>query len=315
MKIHCSIAVVALVLPTLSLASYWESPYLKSFDEAQAECAQYQRLSDETVEQYASNGYPDDNCVRELVHCSVLNVNAWNETTGIKDHVIRQFFVPSPSDSFYQDRTQECLRETVACLPNHDQIGRAYKSFLCYYRNYGNVAQEQQFVPFKNSTRKDLYKDAICIKSVPRSVVHQFANGDILNTEQFSEVYYAYVIRTGLYDPEVGINFERTYAMFGNPQIISEKIRCCETAVRRQYHEEPKRLVESFKQCLQFYVTSLATIQEAAQELIEETPEAYAPKTSPPSCSRCGAPAPCKTCGINDTRFNIYRPCYNGQCN
>lgn len=315
MKIQHTITVVALMLPTLTLAAFWESPFLKSLGEAQQECAEYQGISNETVEHYARNGYPDSSCVRELVHCIVFTVNAWNEISGIQDHVISQFFNPAPSDSSYQDRTKDCLRETVDCLPKHDQAGRAYNSFLCYYRNYGNVVQERKYVPYFDSIRERYYKDFFVVKSVPRNVLRQFAAGDILNTEQFAGVYYTYALGAGFYDLVDGLNLERVYVQFGIPEILSESTRCCVTSVRRQYPEGPKRVEETFKQCLQQLLPSLQTIQKAAQEYLEETPEHVLPLPSPPSCHKCGSPAPCKTCEITDIpRFNVHRPCYNGQC-
>lgn len=315
MKLQSTLATVALILPTLSLAAFWESPFLKSLGEAQQECAEYQRLSNETVERYSRNGYPDDSCARDFVFCIVFTLNAWDLESGIRDHVISQFFKPSHTDSKYEDRTQDCLRETVDCLPKHDQKGRAYKSFLCYYRNYGNVVQERKYVPYFDSTRELYYRDSIIVKSVPRDVLQQYAAGDILNSEQFAEVYYTYVLGSGYYDPEVGVNLERTYVQFGNPEILSESTRCCEASVRRQYQEEPKRLAETFKQCFQHLLPSLETIKKVSKQLLEETPENVLPLPSSPSCSKCGSPAPCKTCGITEIpRFNVYRPCYNGQC-
>lgn len=315
MKLQSAFATVALMLPTLTLAAFWESPFLKSIEEAQQECVTYQRLSNETVERYARSGYPDDSCARELVYCIVYTLNAWDFTNGIRDPVISQFFKPSHTDSKYEDRTKECLRETVDCLPKHDQEGRAYKSFLCYYRNYGNVVQERKYVPYFDKTRELYYRDSLIVKSVPRNILHKFAAGDILCTEEFAEVYYTYVLGAGFYDPEVGINLERAYVQFENPELLSESTKCCEASVRRQYQEEPKRLAETFKQCLQHLLPSLETIKKVAKEFLAETPENVLPLPSSPSCIKCGSPSPCKTCGITEIpRFNVHRPCYNGQC-
>ncbi|KAL9707363.1 hypothetical protein quinque_010881 [Culex quinquefasciatus] len=184
MKIQHTITTVALMLPTLTLAAFWESPFSKSLGEAQQECAEYQGLSNETVEHYARNGYPDNSCVRELVHCIVFTVNAWNEVSGIQDHVISQFFNPAPSDSSYQDRTKDCLRESVDCLPKHDQAGRAYNSFLCYYRNYGNVVQERKYVPYFDVIRERYYKDSFVVKSVPLNTAKQITLKDEVDSEQ-----------------------------------------------------------------------------------------------------------------------------------
>lgn len=315
MKIQTAFATVALMLPTLTLAAFWESPFLKSVADVQQECADYQRLSNETVERLARSGYPDDSCTRELVFCMVFSLNAWDASSGMRDYVMSQFFKPSPTDSKYEDRTQDCLRETVDCLPKHDQELRAYKSFLCYYRNYGNVVQERKYVPYFESTRELYYRDALIVKSVPRNVLHQFAAGDILGTEQFAEVYYTYVVGAGFYDAENGVNLERGYVQFGNPELLSESTKCCAASVRRQYQEEPKRLVETFKQCLQHLLPSLDTLKKVAKDYLEETSENLLPLPSPPSCSKCGSPAPCKTCvNTEHPRFNVHRPCYNGQC-
>ncbi|EDS40536.1 conserved hypothetical protein [Culex quinquefasciatus] len=313
MKVLSTSMVVALVLPALTLAVHWEDPFIKSFADAQKECVGYLRLTDETLERYIKSGYPDEHSTRKLIHCILVNLHAWDQVNGITDYVFSQFFDPAPSDSCNKNRTEECLYENVARIPLHEQLKRAHRSFLCYYRNFGNINEGNHFIPYSNATQKQHYKESFEIQDVTRTVLQQWADGDIVDTPQFSEVFFTFVTRTGFYNPDWGFDLDRVYVQTGNSAIITEETRSCEASVRKQYCEEPKRVAQTFKQCLKDNVPSLPLIQEAAKEILESIPVPPCPSSAPssPPCYSCGAPSPCKSC---NQRFNADRPCYNGQC-
>lgn len=306
---------LAVVLSAFTFANHWQEPFTKSFNEAQKQCVSYLRLTDETLERYIKSGYPDEHSTRKLVHCILTNLHAWDEADGIKDYVFSQFFVPSPADTCYKNRTEDCLCETVSRVPQHEQLKRAHRSFLCYYRNYGNIDDGKHFVPYSNATQKQHFKESFDVQDVPRSVLQQWADGYIVDTPEFAEAYYTFVLHSGFYSPDDGFDLDRVYVQVGNPAVNSEETRDCEASVRKQFCEEPKRLVQSFKQCLKDNVPTLGLIQDAAKELLSVVPvfSCDVGSAAPlPPCYSCGAPSPCKTCS---QRFDGNRPCYNGQCN
>lgn len=323
MNFSSILLLVAVALPALVIAEHWQSPFLKTFLAAQQECTTYLRLTNETLDRYVKSGYPDEESTRKLVHCILVNVNAWDDAEGIKDYVIKNFFNPCPADSQNEQRAQQCLRETVSPLTRRDQLKRAHRSFLCYYRNYGNIVPQAQFVPYSKVTRKEHIKESIAIENIPRSSLEQYAKGNILDVPDFAEVIFTYTVRTGYYEPDNGMNIGRLFTQFGIPELLCEKTKCCEANVRKQFCDEPARILQTFKQCYASILPTSGEVQEVAQELIAGPPPppcgnppppcaSALPSPPPPPCSRCGSPSPCSSC---NRRFPLHpRPCYNGQC-
>ncbi|XP_055542741.1 uncharacterized protein LOC129728329 [Wyeomyia smithii] len=304
---------LSLVLPALCQSLHWVSPNLKSLADAQQQCASYLRLSNETVERYVKNGYPDEPSVRKLVHCLLINLNVWDNNNGIKEYVIRNYLQPSPSDCCYVNRTQACIQKELCQVPQTDNVARAYWSFVCYYQHFGNLINEKQFVPYTELERQQHVIEAFSIENIPRQVLENFSRGSIICASQLPELLYTLFVRVGFYDPEMGFNLDRLYTQFGNSDLLSNNTRACEANVRQRYCYEPNRLSETFQQCLMNSISTLQLIQDVAKQALEQPSSPCStcgspapcnrcsPTTRPPpapvsACSSCGAPAPCNRC-------------------
>lgn len=265
-----TVLLIAFAIPTV-LAVHWKSPNFKSFNVALQECAEYQRLNKETVVQYSRNNFPDQYGVRNLIHCTLINLNVWDKTTGIKEYAFRNFFQPRYADSCYENRTRACLQNIVAPISAKDQLIRTYRSFQCYYHNYGEISQGTYFLPYSNSARLQAIKDSLTIQNVPRSVLQQYAKGVILDSAEFPDAYYTFVIRIGVYDPQIGFLTGPLYTELGDPGILLEKTKNCEQSIRQLYFSEPAVVFEVFKQCYINYLPALPLFQKAASELLQES--------------------------------------------
>uniref|UniRef100_A0A182N0X3 Uncharacterized protein n=1 Tax=Anopheles dirus TaxID=7168 RepID=A0A182N0X3_9DIPT len=88
-------AVVACLAGTSqALGKYEPLPHyvtLKSYQEAQAECAVYLQVPDDRLQRYLREGYPDEPEVHCLVLCVLENLRAWQNGT-LQEHVLANYF-------------------------------------------------------------------------------------------------------------------------------------------------------------------------------------------------------------------------------
>uniref|UniRef100_A0A182N0X4 Uncharacterized protein n=1 Tax=Anopheles dirus TaxID=7168 RepID=A0A182N0X4_9DIPT len=90
-----AVALVAIVGTTQALGNYEPLPHyvtLKSFQEAQAECAVYLQVPDDRLQRYLREGYPDEPEVHCLVLCVLENLRAWQNGT-LQEHVLANYFL------------------------------------------------------------------------------------------------------------------------------------------------------------------------------------------------------------------------------
>ncbi|XP_053692069.1 uncharacterized protein LOC128740546 [Sabethes cyaneus] len=316
MQALLSVILLALAVPALSQNLNWISPNLKSLADAQQQCASYLRLTNETVARFVKNGYPDEPSVRKLVNCILINLNAWDNDSGIKEYVIRNYLHPYSTDCCYANRTQTCLQKALCQIPRTDNIARAYSSFLCYYQHYGNLVDEKQFVPYREQTIYQHFIEAFLIENISRQTLENFSKGNILCATELPDLLYTLFVRVGLYDLESGFNLDRLYTQFGNEDLICNNTRLCQVNVRQKYYEEPTRLSETFKQCLMNSIPTLQYMQQYAKQILDQPTSTCnicgspapcdrchttPPPTPAPACSSCGAPAPCHRCPVNPT--------------
>nr|XP_029708837.1 cell wall protein DAN4-like [Aedes albopictus] len=272
MKYQLLTTLVAITFCLSLAAEDWQSPQLKTFSSSQQECAVYLLLPNETAQRCVSNGYPDEWPCRKLINCILVQFHAFDELTGIKDHVITNFFDPSGAPSDYVSRTQECLRTTV---PNHCQgqpFERAYRSFQCYYRNYGSLLTDTvRFIPYEQVDRIQHLKEAFSIANTSCKAIKDFSEGHGFNVEEISDPLYVLAVRTGFYDHAHGPYTDRLYTQFGSPNLLSEATRQCITRVSQQYSTEPILVTQLFFQCVEEDISTEALFTETARQILATT--------------------------------------------
>ncbi|EAT34017.1 AAEL013720-PA [Aedes aegypti] len=246
----------------LSITSYvkaedYEAPRLKTLATIEQECAGYLLLSNETLRSYIAASFPKDSTVQKLVHCFLVNMNAWDDETGIKDYVIRNYFKPSDTDSSYESRTQCCLRDKVSNLDRCAVFERAYHSFICYYQNYGNLVPEAQFIPWYQVDREKNLREVFLIEGITRAQLSKFQKSEERNPKEYPILYYMDVIRNAFYDPSTGHDLGRLYTQYGIQELLADETRQCLDTVSRNFFEEPTRAYQGYDQCLRKYLTCM----------------------------------------------------------
>lgn len=244
----------------------------KSFPNALGECAEYLEIPETTLKQYVDDSYPDCAVVHKLIHCAMVNLCAWNDTTGIKEHVMEGFFAPHPNDTCFLKVTQNCIQESLLPLSPEAHNSRAYAVFKCYLRHYGDLVHEAKFVPNEHLEFDQLIQDCFTLASIPRDELIQYSRGNIIDGASFPRGFLIGCVRLGYYSLQTGVNLGTFYAQFGNREILSQQTReCCERSAREHCDEDhATRLYYIFRNCLVDIVPTLGLVQKYAKSLVGE---------------------------------------------
>nr|XP_019543763.2 uncharacterized protein LOC109414409 [Aedes albopictus] len=267
------ITLIALSITITFAVEDWNSPQLKSFSAAQQECAVYLLLSNETVQRYADNGYPDEFHSRKLINCILYQLHAFDEVTGVRDHVISSFFLSPGGCSEHIKRTQECLNSTVPerCC-EETPFERTYRTFQCYYRHYGSLLTDVvRFLPYEPARamyRIKLVFDSLSMVNTSCKALREFSVKQGFIVENISHALYTLGLRSGFYDLEHGLYVDRLYAQFGKLSLLSETTRQCLVRVSQQYNTEPLRVTQLVLQCVEQDISTQGWLTVAAQQIL-----------------------------------------------
>ncbi|EAT48661.1 AAEL000350-PA [Aedes aegypti] len=285
----CLIFMLPLVALQSSLAlEHLETSRWKSFREAELESAEYLFITNETLERYRSNGYPDEPSVRKLIGAIMVVLNAAFEKLNlIKDYVISKYFIPNTVDCLYKQHTKECLDRNVATLDPSDRLGRAYQTFQCYYKNYGGIKVDVDWVPYHYSEVVQIVEDCLYITNASNESLHQYCRGEYATNAGYQNVVYCYFVRNGFYDKSTGFNVQRIYNQLGANNLIDDGTEKCITQVVNHHCKEPFRSMRVFLDCVVRYVPSSAAITEAASNILGNPPECVVPPSPPPKTQPC----------------------------
>ncbi|KAL9705653.1 hypothetical protein quinque_009171 [Culex quinquefasciatus] len=248
-----------------SLAHYTE---YKSFPEALSECAEYFEVSNCTLNRIIDDHYPRNELVQRLVYCSLINLGAWDiEKHSERSHVLQGFFKPAAGDSCYQNRTQNCLKDIGHTCKDHAE--RAYEAFQCYYRQYGNLVDDAQYVPLELNELYTLVSTGFAIQNHPRCVLVEYSKGNILDEPNFPRTLLTGSVRGGYYSRQRGINIENMYVQFGVPELVTAETRqCCDAALKEVCDgSDAVKLHRIFKNCLKDIIPTLKLVEECAEYL------------------------------------------------
>lgn len=268
---------VVVLLAMISIVSSEDAqPHLphytiyKSFPSALAECAQYYELSSCSLNRIVQESYPNEPNVRRLIRCALINVRSWNDTTGVQEQVMNSYFNPTPEDTCYLNRTRDCI-ERSRQLPGGDRDvqTRAYDAFICYYRQYGNLNETEQFLPFTDEESDQLMISVLSITEVSQEALVQFSEGNILDNKEFPAVLYTLYVRVGFYQDRIVP--QHLYIQFGNPELLSPQTeQCIEAAVNSLPCEadDKDQVYRIFRNCLVGITRTLELTQSVSRQLL-----------------------------------------------
>ncbi|XP_053674148.1 general odorant-binding protein 45-like [Anopheles nili] len=188
----------------------------RSFDETVQECAQLLSIDSSKMVSLRYGTMPNDDDTKRLLRCVGVNARFWSDHTGLRKDMLARYFLADAFDRQNVNRTQICL-DRLPSLPVDPAGCRelAYKSFLCFYLNYGNLRRERVFVPLDHLQL--LHVAARCMD------VHQIAPADLMSLSTTEMDGNAKVhclvrcigIRTGVYTDRQGVNVELMYGQYG----------------------------------------------------------------------------------------------------
>ncbi|XP_001649880.2 uncharacterized protein LOC5565526 [Aedes aegypti] len=198
-----------------------------SFDISLRVCAEYFLVSNETIDGYYQQGFPEIEEVKQLLRCAMINLGAYDDTFGPLEYVLGNVFKPCPSDTEYAERTRSCVKKALDSICPSDVFSRAYASFMCYYRGYGNLITDEFFIP---NSLLELTQMMLFVQSslnLPDEVLVQYSQGNILNEPNFPNVLYVWAVRGGYFSVDEGIQLENLYIQYGIPGLLSQETRQC----------------------------------------------------------------------------------------
>ncbi|KXJ76633.1 hypothetical protein RP20_CCG009315 [Aedes albopictus] len=276
----------------------------RSFDTYFRECGEYFEVPNCTLDEYVVNAYPDEPEVQNLIHCVLVGSRSWHDASGVVENVMSNFFNPAPEDTCYADRTRECVQNSQ--VPCDSNVTLAYKAFQCYYRQYGNLNQSDQFMPCSDRELQVLVNASIAFVNVPRCELLQYSVGAILDQAHFAELIYVILLRGGFYYTDRTLALNTLYTQFGNPELLTpETQQCVDASIAAWDGQTQKDLAYViFVNCLQKIVPLLQLIQDVATSLV----------TAPPS--PCPPPSTTSTTTTTTTTTtppppSTAAPCYN----
>nr|XP_019537223.2 general odorant-binding protein 45-like [Aedes albopictus] len=169
----------------------------KSLSEVNVECGLYS---------------PSGSC---LARCVTLLTRDWNDTAGLSP-VYDRFYRPDPNDHCNSNRTQRCLSDLGARVASEVKCLRASGSVQCYLDQYGEVIMnaprfvkptplQQQLIIWECGAMLGLSGDQI-LRSIDDSGY---------SMHETRCLYRCYLIRSGMYTDEGGLNMERFYVACG----------------------------------------------------------------------------------------------------
>ncbi|XP_058816393.1 uncharacterized protein LOC131679675 [Topomyia yanbarensis] len=295
MRSILAILLSGLVACSMVLCKLPHYTVFKSFPTALRECAEYFQMPNCTLRNYIEQDYPDEPIVKKLLHCTMVNLASWDDGTGIREFVFRNFFRPIPEDSCYENRTRECVQHSLQYLNDDCFNSRAYETFKCYYRHFGDLVTSDQYIPNEKLQLQQLVQTSLIIESLPRSVLARYCKGDILDEPHFPDLMLAIFIRGGYYSLDGGIQLENIYTQLGDPELLTPQTRQCCEAVGSSFcgSSHAEKLHQIGRRCLFEITPTVQLVQEAAKLLIGDDPSCgcgIEPLPPPSSCDCSGGP-------------------------
>ncbi|XP_053691979.1 general odorant-binding protein 69-like [Sabethes cyaneus] len=265
MKGLATILVLAMY-SSLVLADLPHYTTYKSFQTAFYECAEYYRVPNCTVRRYIEQSYPPEDEVKKLIRCTLIDLGSWDDASGVREYVLRNYFVPSPDDTCYERRTRECL----ANLDYYCDLSRAYESFKCFYRYYGELVTDDKFVPNEQLELQQLALTSLTIANLPYEVLVQYCKGDIEGEQHFPELLFLILVRGGYYSTQNGWNLANWYTQLGDDSLLDPYTQQCidDVAKEKCNADEVEKLFTTWQRCLSQYTLISQYIQQAAKTLV-----------------------------------------------
>uniref|UniRef100_A0A182NEN1 Uncharacterized protein n=1 Tax=Anopheles dirus TaxID=7168 RepID=A0A182NEN1_9DIPT len=276
------IGLLSLLCVQASLAS---NCTIASFDEALRECVTQLGISPERIEkEYSVLLYPADRDSMCLVRCIGVLLRFWNDTTGLREATIRQYYQPAPEDHSYLNRTRTCLEALEPTVT--DVCERAHRSFLCYHQQYGYLQKQDRYIPKTALEMRQIQQDCLDVFGLPEKRLEQYQEGHFPDDPETQCFVRCVGLRTGLYTDQHGPNVDRLYIQCescADERIFRERATECIAAQRHHKLSKCTAAYRTLYQCFRDDQLDLyARITTTAVPSSTST-KTTAPTTKPPT--------------------------------
>ncbi|XP_062541848.1 general odorant-binding protein 45-like [Armigeres subalbatus] len=235
----------------------------KSFHTALQQCAEYLLIPENNLQHYINSSFPNDPSVQRLIRCSLMLLGCWDDSTGVRVHVIENFFQPDPKDCNHIRRARECVRKNTT----DSVFSPAYVTFQCYYQQFGHLKlYNEQFIPLRSYELMQLVETALEISNLPWFVPTQYVAGDILYEPHFPPVLLFIFLQGGFYGTETGFDLQRLYTQFGAEPLLTVGVRQClaEIVKVEKARDHEAIVIKAMQRCLQDVIPLLPVVAEVA---------------------------------------------------
>uniref|UniRef100_A0A182LTZ3 Uncharacterized protein n=1 Tax=Anopheles culicifacies TaxID=139723 RepID=A0A182LTZ3_9DIPT len=222
-----------------------------TFDEALQECVTQLGIPSERLnKEYKLLLYPSDRDSMCLVRCIGVLLRFWNDTTGIREQTIRQYYQPDPEDHCYQNRTRICLDALEPSVT--DVCERAHRSFLCYHQQFGYLQRNDRYIPKTALEMGQIQQDCLDVFGLSSRRLKQYQDGHFPDDPETQCFVRCVGLRTGLYTDEHGPNVDRLYIQCdscADEAVFRERASECIAAQRRHKLSKCTAAYRTLYQC------------------------------------------------------------------
>lgn len=234
------------------------------------ECAKILRFPETAVDQTIKNHFRCDEQTKQLVHCAMIQLHTWEDGTGLLRSAITQFFQPTSYEGLFEIRTDICLVRDLAFVHKCDVITEAYVTFSCFYREYGFLASNVNFVTFKQPQLISVMSTSLAIANVPKSALRRLTVENVFSVPEAHCLLYIFSLRAGFYNDIGGVLLYSLYSQFGNETLVQfGKITCVEKLLQTARFSDRCGLVNTvFDVCLMDTIPINELIKTTAKHLL-----------------------------------------------
>uniref|UniRef100_A0A2M4BP08 Putative odorant binding protein n=1 Tax=Anopheles marajoara TaxID=58244 RepID=A0A2M4BP08_9DIPT len=317
----CLALCAALVLPLTAQANDVKGVIVeKSFLQSMQDCAEYLQVPRHRLAQYMAYEFPEDEDTKCLIYCVGVDLRWWNNTCGLNEPGIVNFFQPVQGDRQYEKRTNECLERNVRSVKLPNNCCQAYETFQCYFREFGNLVTCPQYVPLTKLQATQAALDCLNILRISDELLKCYSEGNVRDVPETRCLYQCIDLRTGLYTPEHGIYLSRFYLRdleSNDLRYLSQETKTCRDRIRHSGCNSCSEVYDTHQQCLNGigedgYTSGLITeaskialanleancttekVEEHQDEISASSEEGYSYASYQPlpevPCKSCGSP-------------------------
>uniref|UniRef100_A0A182RLX4 Odorant-binding protein n=1 Tax=Anopheles funestus TaxID=62324 RepID=A0A182RLX4_ANOFN len=225
----------------------------KSFLQSVHDCAEYLRVSKERLVQYLAYEFPPDDETKCLIYCVGTDLHWWDSACDLQVPAIMNFFQPVLGDRQYEKRTNECLERNVHSRNSSNNCCKAYDTFQCYFREFGNLVTYPQYVPATQLQATQAALDCLTMLRVPVDLLKSYCKGDLPNVPETRCVYHCIDHRTGLYTSESGLHLSRFYVrdhLVNDLRYLSKDTKACRDRIRHSGCDVCSEVYNTHRDCL-----------------------------------------------------------------